>query len=134
MAGLLGSSPIRFRSRLIAVSLKSKSCLTTGVDQANTVTRPRASGEGPNSAHPLGPLAHHRSGPGARREKTRTKPQTFQKTVAVLAVMLAVTAAGFGGDGWESYPPRTPQQRPANGFEDRGEHQLPYIPGAFVKE
>src|SRR6266851_2714192 len=25
-----------------------------------------------------------------------------------------------GGDGWESNPPRTPQQRPANGFEDRG--------------
>ena len=24
-----------------------------------------------------------------------------------------------GGDGWESNPPRTPQQRPANGFEDR---------------
>jgi hypothetical protein len=22
------------------------------------------------------------------------------------------------GDGWESNPPRTPQQRPANGFED----------------
>ena len=34
----------------------------------------------------------------------------------------------FGGDGWESNPPRTPQQRPADGFEDRGEHQLPYIP------
>jgi len=25
-----------------------------------------------------------------------------------------------GGDGWESNPPRTPQQRPANGFADRG--------------
>src|SRR5712692_7350371 len=25
-----------------------------------------------------------------------------------------------GGDGWESNPPRTPQQRPADGFEDRG--------------
>src|SRR5438132_3313765 len=24
-----------------------------------------------------------------------------------------------GGDGWESNPPRTPQQRPANSFEDR---------------
>ena len=24
-----------------------------------------------------------------------------------------------GGDGWESNPPRTPQQRPANDFEDR---------------
>src|SRR6266566_5565300 len=33
-----------------------------------------------------------------------------------------------GGDGWESNPPRTPQQRPANGFEDRGEHQLSNIP------
>jgi hypothetical protein len=41
---------------------------------------------------------------------------------------LAVTNARFGGDGWESNPPRTPQQRPADGFEDRGEHQLPYIP------
>src|SRR5437588_9214603 len=33
-----------------------------------------------------------------------------------------------GGDGWESNPPRTPQQRPANGFEDRGRHQPPNIP------
>ena len=45
---------------------------------------------------------------------------------AGLAVCLAVRA---GGDGWESNPPGTPQQGPANGFEDRGEHQLPYIPG-----
>jgi hypothetical protein len=36
--------------------------------------------------------------------------------------------AKSGGDGWESNPPRTPQQRPANGFEDRGEHQLSNIP------
>jgi hypothetical protein len=35
-----------------------------------------------------------------------------------------------GGDGWESNPPRTPQQRPANGFEDRGRHQPPYIPSS----
>src|SRR2546427_6147259 len=39
---------------------------------------------------------------------------------AAVAVILAVIAANFGGDGWESNPPRTPQQRPANGFEDRG--------------
>ena len=45
-----------------------------------------------------------------------------------MAVILAVTTAKTGGDGWESNPPRTPQQRPADGFEDRGEHQLPYIP------
>jgi len=32
---------------------------------------------------------------------------------------LAVITAKSGGDGWESNPPRTPQQRPANGFEDR---------------
>jgi len=37
-------------------------------------------------------------------------------------------SADFGGDGWESNPPRTPQQRPANGFEDRGRHQPPNIP------
>ncbi len=37
-----------------------------------------------------------------------------------VAVILAVMRPGFGGDGWESNPPRTPQQRPANGFEDRG--------------
>jgi hypothetical protein len=37
-----------------------------------------------------------------------------------VAVILAVTTAESGGDGWESSPPRTPQQRPANGFEDRG--------------
>src|SRR5438093_9090609 len=47
---------------------------------------------------------------------------------SAVAVNLAVTAPEFGGDGWESNPPRTPQQRPADGFEDRGEHQLPYIP------
>ena len=41
---------------------------------------------------------------------------------------LSSTALRIGGDGWESNPPRTPQQRPADGFEDRGEHQLPYIP------
>src|ERR1700674_2563081 len=44
--------------------------------------------------------------------------------------MLAVTVAEIGGDGWESNPPRTPQQRPANGFEDRGRHQPPIIPSA----
>jgi len=43
-----------------------------------------------------------------------------QKPAAVLAVILAVIQPEFGGDGWESNPPRTPQQRPANGFEDRG--------------
>src|SRR2546422_5225178 len=46
----------------------------------------------------------------------RSHPRGF----ATVAVMLAVTAAEAGGDGWESNPPRTPQQRPANGFEDRG--------------
>jgi hypothetical protein len=37
-----------------------------------------------------------------------------------VAVILAVITEKSGGDGWESNPPRTPQQRPANGFEDRG--------------
>jgi hypothetical protein len=45
---------------------------------------------------------------------------------------VAVIPAKAGGDGWESNPPRTPQQRPANGFEDRGEHQLSNIPSAGV--
>src|SRR5712664_1553486 len=44
----------------------------------------------------------------------------FRKPFVVLAVILAVIEAKTGGDGWESNPPRTPQQRPANGFEDRG--------------
>src|SRR5216683_4477542 len=44
------------------------------------------------------------------------------------AVISAVIPAKAGGDGWESNPPRTPRQRPANGFEDRGRHQPPYIP------
>ena len=44
--------------------------------------------------------------------------------------MLAVVAMKSGGDGWESNPPRTPQQRPADGFEDRGRHQPPNIPSA----
>src|ERR1700675_859119 len=47
---------------------------------------------------------------------------------AAVAVILAVTTTEIGGDGWESNPPRTPQQRPANGFEDRGGHQPPIIP------
>ncbi len=59
----------------------------------------------------------------------RVSPGHPQESTAV-AVNLAVRRAKFGGDGWESNPPRTPQQRPANGFEDRGEHQLPYIPVA----
>src|ERR1700687_749181 len=39
-----------------------------------------------------------------------------------------------GGDGWESNPPRTPHQRPANGFEDRGPavHNCPHA-GAAVR-
>src|SRR4029077_1012629 len=47
--------------------------------------------------------------------------------------LFAVIAGETGGDGWESNPPRTPQQRPADGFEDRGEHQLPYIPDDRVR-
>jgi hypothetical protein len=41
-------------------------------------------------------------------------------TSADVAVNLAVMTAKIGGDGWESNPLRTPQQRPADGFEDRG--------------
>ncbi len=52
------------------------------------------------------------------------------QTFAAVAVMLAVTPAKNGGDGWESNPPRTPQQRPANGFEDRGGHQPSIIPSS----
>jgi hypothetical protein len=47
-----------------------------------------------------------------------------------VAVILAVITTKTGGDGWESNPPKTPQQRLSDGFEDRGEHQLPYIPDA----
>src|SRR5579864_1393497 len=54
-------------------------------------------------------------------------PFLWLGTIAV-AVNLAVITAEIGGDGWESNPPRTRQQRPANGFEDRGGHQPPYIP------
>ena len=43
----------------------------------------------------------------------------FRKPSALLAVSLALIASRNGGDGWESNPPRTPQQRPADGFEDR---------------
>src|SRR5205809_5353886 len=45
-----------------------------------------------------------------------------------MAVILAVISQEVGGDGWESNPPRTPQQRPADGFEDRGRHQSSFIP------
>src|ERR1035437_6221887 len=41
-----------------------------------------------------------------------------EQTPTAAAVTLAVRTAEIGGDGWESNPPRTPQQRPANGFED----------------
>src|SRR2546430_7229555 len=50
-----------------------------------------------------------------------------------MAAILAVISQEVGVDGWESNPPRTPQQRPADGFEDRGEHQLPYIPSAGAR-
>ena len=50
-----------------------------------------------------------------------------------VAVILAVIATEIGGDGWESNPPRTPQQRPANGFEDRGRHQPPIIPSSKAR-
>jgi len=40
-------------------------------------------------------------------------------TSIAVAVNLAVRNAVCGGDGWESNPPRTPQQCPADGFEDR---------------
>src|SRR5215510_7083866 len=36
-----------------------------------------------------------------------------------------------GGDGWESNPPGTAQHRPTDGFEDRGRHQPPNIPGGL---
>ena len=52
---------------------------------------------------------------------------------AAVAVNLAVTTRTVGGDGWESNPPRTPQQRPANGFEDRGRHQPPIIPSSTAR-
>src|SRR6266566_3732366 len=44
-AGLLGSSPIRFRSLLKTASLESKSCLATEVDPAHTAARQRPLGE-----------------------------------------------------------------------------------------
>jgi hypothetical protein len=47
---------------------------------------------------------------------------------ATVAVILAVMAPGFGGDGWESNPPETPQQRLSDSFEDCGGHQSPDIP------
>jgi hypothetical protein len=43
----------------------------------------------------------------------------LKMTSAAVAVNLAVIVRKSGGDGWESNPPRTLQQRPANGFEDR---------------
>ena len=44
-----------------------------------------------------------------------------------------IAGAGVaGGDGWESNPPGTPQQRPANAFEERGEHQLSFIPSVLT--
>ena len=42
------------------------------------------------------------------------------RVLRLRAPFAAITGKDVGGDGWESNPPRTPQQRPANGFEDRG--------------
>jgi hypothetical protein len=67
---------------------------------------------------------HYLGGSGAAHQQIGSSGLTYRAP----AVSLAVITAKFGGDGWESNPPRTPQQRPADGFEDRGEHQLPYIP------
>jgi hypothetical protein len=50
-----------------------------------------------------------------------------------LAVTLAVIAAKTGEKwrGWMRIElTRDASQRPANGFEDRGRHQPPYIPSA----
>ena len=52
------------------------------------------------------------------RAHTSTKIRQRSLESAAVAVILAVTTAEIGGDGWESNPPRTNQQRPANGFED----------------
>src|SRR5438445_11117077 len=43
--------------------------------------------------------------------------QSAQRSAALVAVMTSEN----GGDGWESNPPRTPQQRPTNSFEDCGQ-------------
>ena len=54
------------------------------------------------------------------RDNSSAAVRGWVHTFAGVAVNLAAIDAKFGGDGWESNPPRTPQQRPANGFEDRG--------------
>src|SRR5207245_1802856 len=54
-------------------------------------------------------------------------PLSVREPISV-GVRVGVSGAKSGGDGWESNPPGTPQQRPADGFEDRGGHQPPNIP------
>src|SRR6266851_1538154 len=55
---------------------------------------------------------------GARRVHSGS-----QVTLQFRLLTLEQRSRKSGGDGWESNPPRAPQQRPANGFEDRGRHQ-----------
>src|SRR5712692_7315673 len=43
-----------------------------------------------------------------------------ENRLRLLAVILAVIAPGSGGDGWESNPPRTPQQRPQTVLKTAG--------------
>ena len=55
-----------------------------------------------------------------RRARESRARKRSRKPFAVFGCHLAVIATKSGGDAWESNPPRTPQQRTANGFEDRG--------------
>jgi hypothetical protein len=57
---------------------------------------------------------------GRRTVELSTEMSQRALKAASVTVILAVKNQKFGGDGWESNHPRTPQQRPANGFEDRG--------------
>src|SRR5436305_120368 len=66
--------------------------------------------------------------PHSKSSSTTTGVHGRPVKFAAVAVILAVSNAESGGDGWESNPPRTPQQRPADGFEDRGRHQSSFIP------
>src|SRR2546428_11525361 len=69
-------------------------------------------------------------GPAMNRGRARKSAchKPFRKPFAVFGCHLAVTAAKCGGGGWGSNPPRTPPQRPANGFEDRRRDQPPHNP------
>src|SRR6266849_6435268 len=59
----------------------------------------------------------------------------FGKPFAAFGCRFGCHPSKSGGGGWESNAPQEPQQRPANGFEERGAgvHRFPTLAETAVK-